>query len=58
MESLEEEYKNWEVLIRKTTAAEEKTWGRPTLQIKEVNQYYPRGHHSSLQANKYQQEKK
>ena len=54
MESLEEEYKNWEILIRKAIAAEEKTRGRPALQIKEVDQYYPQGHRSSLQANKHQ----
>ena len=52
MESPEEEYKNWDVLIRKVTAAEEKTRHRPASQIKEVDQYCPRGHHPSLQANK------
>ena len=57
IESSEEEYKNWGVLIRKTTAAEEKTRGRPALQIKKVDQYCPRGHRPSLQANKHQQEK-
>ena len=57
MESSEEEYKSWEVLIRKATAAEEKTRGRPASQIKEVDQYCPRGHRPSLQANKHQQEK-
>ena len=57
MESSEEEYKNWEVLIRKATAAEEKTRGRPASQIKEVDQYCLRGHRPSLQANKHQQEK-
>ena len=54
MKSLEEEYKNLEVLIRKVIAAEDKTRGRPALQIKEVDQYYPQGHRPSLQANKYQ----
>ena len=58
MESSKEEYKSWEVLIQKATAAEEKTWGRPTLQIKEVDQYCPQGHCPSLQANKHQQEKR
>ena len=57
MESSEEEYKNWKVLIRKATTAEKKTRGRPTSQIKEVDQYRPRGHRPRLQANKYQQEK-
>ena len=57
MESSEEEYKNWEILIRKATAAEEKTRGRPASQIKEVDQYCSRGHRPSLQANKHQQEK-
>ena len=57
MESSEEKYKNWEVLIRKATVAEEKTRGRPVSQIKEVDQYYPRGHRPSLQANEHQQEK-
>ena len=57
MESSEEEYKNWEVLIRKAIAAEKKTRGWPTLLIKEVDQYYPQGHRPSLQANKHQQEK-
>ena len=58
MESSEEEYKSWEVLIRKTIASEEKTQGRPASQIKEIDQYYPWGHRPSLQANKYQQEKR
>ena len=57
MESLEEKYKNWEVLIRKATAVEKKTWGRPTLQIREVDQYCLRSHGPSLQTNKHQQEK-
>ena len=58
MESSEKEYKNKEVLIRKATAAEEKTGGRPASQIKEVDQYCPRGHHPSLQTNKHRQEKR
>ena len=53
MESSEEEYKNWEVLIRKATVAEEKTRGQSTLQIKEIDQYCSRGHCPGLQANKY-----
>ena len=56
MEILEEEYKNWEVLIRKATAVEEKTRGLPTSQIEEVDQYCPQGHRPSLQANKSHQQ--
>ena len=37
MESSEEEYKNWKVLIWKATTVEEKTRSRPTLQIKRVD---------------------
>ena len=40
------------MLIRKTTAIEEKTCRRPTSQIKEVDQYCLRGSCPSLQANK------
>ena len=58
MASSKEEYKNWEVIVRKAIADEEKTWGQPALQIKEVDQYSPQGHHPSLQANKYQQVKR
>ena len=58
MESSDEEYKNFEVLIQKATAAEEKTWSQPASQIKEVDQYRPRRHCPSLQANKHQQEKR
>ena len=57
MESLEKEYKDWEVLIRKATAAEKKTRSRLASQIKEVDQYSPWGHRPNLQANKHQQEK-
>ena len=39
MEISGEEYNNGEVFIRKATTVEEKTRGRPTLQIKEVGQY-------------------
>ena len=56
MESSEEEYKTWEILIWKVTAAEEKTRGRPVSQIKEVYQYYSRGHRLSLQVNKPHQQ--
>ena len=37
MESLEEEYKNCEILIWKAIAVEKKTWRQPTLQIKKVD---------------------
>ena len=57
MENSEEENKNWEVLIRKATAAKKKSRGRPASQIKEVDQYCSWGHRPSLQANKHQQEK-
>ena len=56
MESQEEEFENWDVLIRKATAAEAKTRRRPASQIKEVDQYCPRGHRPSLQANKPHQQ--
>ena len=58
MEIFKKEYKNWEVLIRKAIAAEEKTWGRLASQIKKVDQYCHQGHHPSLQANKHQQKKR
>ena len=41
MESQEEEFENWDILIRKTTVAEAKTRRRPASQIKQVDQYYP-----------------
>lgn len=52
MDSPEEEYESWDVLIRKATAAKEKARRRPALQINEVDLYCPRGHRPSLQANK------
>ena len=58
MESSEEEYKNWKVLIRKAIAAEEKIRGWPASQIKKVDQYCLQGHRPSLQAKKHQQEKR
>ena len=56
MESQEEEFRNWDVLIRKATAVESKTQRRPASQIKELDQYCPRGHRPSLQANKSHQQ--
>ena len=57
MENSKKEYKNWEILIRKVIVAEEKTRGRPALQIKEVDQYCPQSHRANLRVNKYQHEK-
>ena len=44
MENAEEEYENWDVLIWKALAVEEKSRRRPTLQIKKVDQYCSKGH--------------
>ena len=38
MESSEEKYNNWEILIRKAIAVKEKTRGLPVSQIREVDQ--------------------
>ena len=48
MENSEEEYENWDVLIRKIIAVEEKTQCRPVSQIKEVDQYCFPGYRLSL----------
>ena len=58
MESQEEKFQNWNVLIRKATAAEAKTRRQSASQIQEVDQYCLRSHCPSLQSNKHQQEKR
>ena len=56
MKSQEEEFENWNVLIRKATVAEAKTWRRSASQIKEVDHHGSQGHYPSLQANKLHQQ--
>ena len=56
MESSEKKHNNWEVLIRKATVVEGKIRGLSILQIREVDQYCPRGHYPNLQGNKPHQQ--
>lgn len=54
MEILDQEYENWDKLIRKAIAAEARTGRRPASQVKEVDQHCPRGQCPSFHTNKNQ----
>lgn len=45
------------MLIRKVIAVEKKSCHRPASQIKKIDQYCPKGYHSSLQTSKLQYQK-
>lgn len=56
IKSQEEEFENWDMLIRKATATDVKTWKQLTSKIKKVDQYYSEGYHPNVQANKPSQQ--